>query len=154
MLPQDFGGSTKRWIIQRLGTSYAGGTVFQALLDGLSIRELQVIRDHDDLAQRALEISRMSQEKLLEVIKEDFGLNPEDCHTGDVWVDTQDLEDRIPDWFNSQHCGWYLSFRGGEFETWARTFLMQEVRINAWMRHLKEKKSPPKQEKIYPGMYL
>ncbi len=150
MLPQEFG--VKRWLIQSLGIQKAGGNVFQILLDGLSTRELQVLRDHDDIVDQALEISKMSGGQLLEIIKEDYNLNPEKCHTGDVWIGTDQLEDRIPEWFKSQHCGWYMSFCEGQFDTWARNFLMQEVRINIWMRHLEElRKSPPKQGNMHTG---
>lgn len=153
MNPRQFAG--KRWLIQSIGVQKSGGNIFQSLLDGLSVKELAILRKHDDLLNRTLVISKMTEAMLLETVKEDYDLNAEEWQTGDVWISTEQIEDQIPDWFKSQHCGWYLSFEQGEFDVWARTFLMQEVRINIWMRYLEhKKKSPPKHEHVYPGQYL
>ncbi len=153
MGPQSFTG--KRWLVQRIGVAKSGGNIFQSLLDGLSLRELVVLREHDDLMERASEIAKMSETTLLETIERDYDLEPQTWQTGEVWVGTEQIEDRIPSWFKSQHCGWYLSFSDGEFDVWARNFLMQEVRINIWIRYLEDqKKNPPKREHVYPGQYL
>lgn len=151
MIPQN-----KRWLIQNLGIQATAGSGFQILLDGLSLRELAVLRKHEDLVDRVKEITKMNEAALISTLQEDYDLEVQNLHSGDVWVGTNLIEDNIPDWFESTHCGWYLDLREGEFHKWARELLMQEVRVNIWMRYLEHKKKNPTitVEPIHPGMYL
>ncbi len=130
----------KRVLVQTIGVTKSGGAIFQGLLDGLSVKELKIILRHDDLMSRLLKISKMSDEELLETIQEDYNLLVTDLCEGSLWVATEPLENNIPKWFDSTHCGWYLETEKGEFGVWARHFLAQEVRINIWIRYMEHKK--------------
>jgi hypothetical protein len=125
---------------------------FQNLLEGLSLKELRILRRYPDLSARVGEIARMTTPELIEALSEDYKLNPIDCHGGDVWITTRKLEDSVPDWFATEHTGWMVSLTDGEFDAWAQHFLMQEVRINIWIRYMEyKKKNPTKQGNSSPG---
>lgn len=155
-LPLNVVGS-KRLLIQTLSLGKRGGSVFQVLLDGLSAKELRILRKHEDLSDRVLIISKTPYTTLLNTIKESYGLLVENYHSGGVWISTELLQDSIPDWHKSTHSGWYLTANQGEFEVWARHFLMQEVRINIWLRYVEHKKNSDRREaspRCYPGMHV
>jgi hypothetical protein len=146
----------KRFLIHNLLVQKHEGATFQGLLEALSLKELRILCKHEDLVDRVSEITKMSDQELLEVVKEDYQLEPANCATGDVWLGVENLEDRIPEDFVTRHSGWYLSLKDGEFNVWAKHFLMQEVRINIWIRYLEhKKKNPGKQRKAisdYEGL--
>lgn len=146
----------RRLLIQTIGIAKSGGVIFQGLLDGLSLKELKILRNHEDLLSRLLKISKMSDAELLEIIQEDYNLLSVDLCDGNVWVDTDSLQDNIPEWFNSTHCGWHLDVQAGEFEVWARHFLAQEVRINIWIRYMEHKKKNlvKQEDPVLLGQYL
>lgn len=129
-----------------------GDKGFQNLLDGLSAKEVIILRKHSDLIDQVRDIVKMTSIQLQAELREEYNLEIDQYHSNDVWVSTEKLEDAIPDWFTTSHCGWFKNSRDGEFEDWARNFLMQEVRMNIWIRYLEHKKNP----KPTPGygMYL
>lgn len=146
---------SKQMLIQSLSLGQRGGHNFQNLLDGLSTKELRILRKHEDLCDRISEITKLTDKALLETLKGDHKLVVENYHDGGIWVGTDPLLGNFPAWHKSTHCGWYLTAKGGEYEDWARNFLMQEVRINIWIRYMEHKKGSNRQEDLAPsGMHL
>lgn len=132
-----------------------GNKEFQTLLNLLSTKEILILRKHDELMDKVHEISKMGVQTVLEKLQTEYALDIDHHVNGDVWIGTEQLEDGIPDWFESSHCGWFKSL-DKEFMVWARTFLMQEVRINIWIQYLEHEKEKAKLDMLYPntGMYL
>ena len=127
-----------------------GDKTFQALLDDFSTKELTILKKHSDLLDKVRWISKLNLVQILAELKDEYDLEIDTYHNGDYFISTEKLEDAIPDWFQSNHCGW---FKGpAEFEVWARSLLVQEVRINIWIRYCEHKKNP-KSTPSY-GMYL
>jgi hypothetical protein len=137
----------KVWINYMLGHNKPGldSKVFNSLLDQLAVKELKVLKRHDDLVARVVEICKLTKMGLLKAIRDDYKFEVQNCQNGDVWVDASDSVDGLtPDWIDKgqlPHCGWYLTFNGddSEFVPWARNLLLQEVRVNAWMRYMEHK---------------
>lgn len=121
-----------------------GNHIFQDLLDLMSVKEMKILRKHEDLVDRAMEIAKMTEVQLLAELKEGYSLEIEEYANGDLWISTETLEDSIPNWFSSRHCGWFKTRTHGEFADWARSLLIQDVRIAIWERYLEHKKEKPK----------
>ncbi len=129
-----------------------GNAVFQGLLNGLAAEELGILRKNPELRDRVREITKMTTVQLEAELREEYNLEIDQYNSQDVWISTEKLDDAIPDWFTTSHCGWYTDSRNGEFMVWARDFLMQEVRINLWIRDMEDKKNP--KPISYHGLYL
>ncbi len=129
-----------------------GNQAFQDLLDGLSTKEIITLRKHKDLIDRVYEIVRMEEPAILRELQEEHLLDLDLYQNGDVWIGTEQLEGSIPAWFETSHCGWFMNREGGEFVGWAKQFLMQEVRINIWIRYLEDLKNPKPES--HHGTYL
>lgn len=119
-----------------------GNQTFQELLDGLSTKEIMTLKKHKDLIERIHDIVQMNEALVLQELREKYRLDLDLYQNGDVWIGTEQLEDTIPDWFETSHCGWFMNRGEGEFMEWARRFLMQEIRINIWIRYLEDQKNP------------
>ena len=135
------------------------GEGLKPLLDILSNKELKVLRLYEDLREQVAKISRMNAGELIKVVEDRFGLEVSHTHVdSDLWIGFEDdLEALQPKWIKYSHFGWYLTVEDGEFATWARDMLMQEVRVNIWMRYLRHKRKSKKErddEDFLPGMYL
>ena len=130
-----------------------GDVGYQLLLDGLSTKEILILKKHPDLISWVQEITRMTTVQIIAELQDGFNLEVDEYPTGDLWVNTEKLESFIPDWFTTSHCGWYKDARNGEFEEWAKNFLMQEVRINIWLRYLEHKEDENDTVGHY-GLYL
>jgi hypothetical protein len=117
-----------------------GDRSMQALLEKLSMKELKILHKHPDLGKRVMAISKMSPNDIIEELKTTYNLDISLFHNDDVWVSTENIEEAIPEWFDSLHVGWFRSRRTGEFLEWAQDFLLQEVRINIWLRYMEHKK--------------
>lgn len=117
-----------------------GDSAYQKLLDGLSDKELRILWRYPDLIEKVREIVKMPLVQIVAELQEEFSLEIEQYPTDNVWISTEKLEDAIPDWFTSSHCGWFTGTGDPEFLNWARDFLMQEVRINLWIKYLEYKK--------------
>lgn len=113
----------------------------QDLLDTLTNKELRILRKHADLRARVLHISKMDTLQIFEELKDVFDLDIEFFNNHDVWISTERVEDAIPEWFDSHHYGWFRSQTSGEFSEWAKNFLLQEVKINIWVRYMEHKKN-------------
>ena len=137
----------KVWINYMLGHNKPGldSEVFNDLLDSLSVKELKILKRHDDLVKRVVEICKLTKMGLLQTIREDYGFDIQNCNNGDVWIEASEVvENLTPKWITKgqlPHCGWYLTFNGddNEFAPWARSMLLQEVRINGWIRYMEHK---------------
>ncbi len=115
-----------------------GDSEYQALLNGLSTREIRILRGHPDLVDTVQGIIKMTSVQLLAELKE-YKLEVDQYPTQDMWISLENLEECIPDWFSTNHYGWFVG-SGDNFQEWARNFLMQEVRINIWVRYLMDRK--------------
>ena len=120
-----------------------GDKEFQNLLDGLSTQEVVILKEHSDLIDKVMGITKMTTIQLEAELRDEYNLEIDRYHSDDVWISTEKLEEVIPDWFITSHCGWFKNSGDGEFEEWARGFLMQEVRMNIWFRYLEHKKKGP-----------
>lgn len=125
---------------------------YQKLLEGLSTKELEILRRYPELIDKLRGISKLTSTQALAELKEEYGLEVDGHMNGDVWISTEKLEEAIPDWFHSDHCGWFKTLQDGEFLDWAKQLLMQEVRINIWIKYLEHKKDP--KPEIFYGQYL
>lgn len=141
-------------LIGRIADEQSGGDIFQGLLKQLSLQELVALNQHGDLKDRIKKITQLTDTAAMSILRTDYDLLTENCHTGEVWISTDELDDALPKWCETSHCGWYLTVSDGEFLEWARDFFLQEVRINIWMRRLEKAKSSPKQEPFSTGHYL
>ena len=119
-----------------------GDSEYQRLLNGLSVKEIQILKRHPDLIAKVHEITKFTQVQISAELREEYDLEVDEYLTRDQWIGTEKLEECLPDWFTSVHCGWYISSHDNEFEEWGRNFLMQEVRMNIWLRYLEHKKNP------------
>ncbi len=127
-----------------LGMS-SGDLACQKLLDGLSVKELQILRNHPDLSERIREIRKMTLVQIIAELEEEFDLEVEKLDSS-YWINTEKLEGAIPEWFNTSHAGWNpgdgsVKGTGISMIEWAKGFLMQEVRIDLWVRYLEHKKN-------------
>ena len=119
-----------------------GDSQYQKLLDGLSSKELEILQKNPDLITRVLEVTKMTEVQVLAELREEYDLEVDSFQTGEYWIGTEKVEDAIPDWFKSSHCGWFLNDTdAGGLVEWAKSFLMQAVRANLWMRYLEHKES-------------
>lgn len=149
--------TSKARLIERLGIENHKNGVFKDILECLSLKELTILRDQPDLIKRIKTLTGMTSSDFLKVITEDYGITSDDTCVGDIWLGLSKLEDKIPSWFTTNHCGWYLSVQDGEFQEWAREFLLQEIIINIWIRYIEDKNKKKDIPKVtYPltGMYL
>jgi hypothetical protein len=125
---------------------------FQKLLEGLSVKELDVLRRYPDLIDRVRDIAKLTEVQAIASLKEDFNLEVDGHLNGDVWIATEKLEEAIPEWFHSDHCGWFKTVKDGELLDFAKNIMMQEVRINICLKYLEHKKDP--KPEIFYGQYL
>ncbi len=122
----------KQAMVRNMG---GGNSQYQSLLNGLSAKEIKILRKHPDLIDTVRDITKMTSVQLLAELKEEYKLEVDQYPSQDMFISTERLEECIPDWFSTNHSGWFIS-GGDDFQEWARSFLMQEVRINIWIRYL------------------
>lgn len=118
------------------------GKETRELLEKLGDKELAILSKNQDLLERVKEISKMSYLHLNHVIGTQYGLKVDNWSGGDFLLSTAELDQKAPSWWGSTHIGW--TFDTGnppQFCSWARDFLMQEVRINIWMRYIEYKRA-------------
>lgn len=147
---------TKQRLVQEisaLNSHEAGPSIMEYLLKDLPFLELNILRENEDLIDRTRKISKMNENELLDRIREDHHLIAENYNTGDIFIAVDKVLENMPEWVDlSSHLGWFLRLNDGEFAVWARKFLMQEVRINLWIRLMEQKKKKPKKQTHY-GVY-
>lgn len=156
--PQVMDNKTIR--VNNLMVGQQGNAAFKRLTSSLSTKELKILRKHPDLIERVSAISKMNVRELEAELKEEFSLEVEPSSNGDCWISTDALDPYVPEWAKTGHCGWYMGFDdtsllGADFEDWAQNFLLQEVRMNIWLRYMEHKKSGKSGGGILGwGMYL
>lgn len=117
------------------------------LLEKLSNKELQILVVHVDLLDRVKTIAKMSELHLDHVIRTEYGFRVDSWGAGDYLLSVSKLEENAPSWWNSQHVGWTFQQNDvAQFCKWAREFLLEEVRINIWMRYIEHKKAALKSQ--------
>jgi hypothetical protein len=137
----------KVWINYMLGHNKPGldSKMFSGLLDTLGVKELRILKKHDDLIERVVEICKFTKMGLLKTIRNDYKFEIQNCQNGDVWIEGgESVEKLTPSWISKgqlPYAGWYLTFNGenDSFSPWARRILLQEVRINLWLRYMEHK---------------
>jgi hypothetical protein len=137
----------KVWINYMLARNKTGldSKIFNELLDPLTAKELKILKKNGDLVTRVTEICKLTKMGMFKHIKNDYGFEITNCQNGDVWIDASDTTDTlVPEWIKEgqlTHSGWYLTFAGdeNEFMPWARNLLLQEVRVNMWLRYMEHK---------------
>lgn len=125
-------------------------TAFQDLVKGLSIKELNILRKHSDLLARVRRLSQLNTVQLMAELQEEYDLEIDSYPNGNHFVGSEKLDAAVPSWVQSSPSRWFQDL--SEFDTWAQEFLMQEVRINIWIRYCEHKKNP-KPTPSY-GMYV
>lgn len=134
------------------------------ILDEFGISEIMELKKNKDLLARVKVIIGYSQEELLSILKKDYDLEITDCMNYDVYIGlTDEQEQSIPEWAvkGLPSSGWYFTLHktrdGDNFSSWARDFLLQEVRLELWSRYLKEKSKTlreKEEEYLVPGLYV
>ena len=128
---------------------------YQRLLSGFSHKEINILQRHSDLIVRLREISKIDETAAKLELREEYDLEIDEYLSEDCTITTEKLEDAIPKWFSSNHCGWFMNDFDGNFLEWARNFLAQEVRMNIWLRYLEHKKKYPHYGSYgHPGSYI
>jgi hypothetical protein len=119
------------------------------LLCKLPLKELDILVKHMDILERVKNIAKMSSLHLDHLMTSQYGLKVDAWSDGDYYLGVTNIEDRAPRWWHSDHIGW--TFHTGDtaqFCAWARDFLMQEVRINIWIRYFEHKKAELKSKPL------
>lgn len=119
--------------------------VFQSLLNMLNHAEIRMLREHEDLIERVREIANYKTSALLQALQEDFDMKVTYA-MGVSYLDADEVLKRVPDWADNDHCGWDFDPIGGQYNYWARGFLMQEVQVNLWIRFFEEQKKRSQKE--------
>lgn len=135
-------------VIRNMTARQGFDSKIQELLSLLSNKELRIVAKHQDLQDRVVAISKMTPEELGDTLEKDFQLEVDQWPREEIWIHPRKLQTQIPDWFTSQHVGWEFSSQNDDLPKWARTFLMQEVKINIWIRYIEYKKKEAKNERL------
>ncbi len=106
------------------------------LLQILPAQELAVIKTNTDLLERIQEIAEIDVVEMLQILQSDFSLDVKPFSNGEMWLGTDNLDDAVPDWFYTQHIGWYLD--AADLLKFGQDFLMGEVRMNIYLRYLEQ----------------
>lgn len=115
------------------------------LLQKLSSKELEILLHHDDLLDRIKEIAKMPKEELDQALRTNYKLKVDSWWAGDVLICASEEASKPPSWWQDLHIGWVFDANDtDELCAWARDFLLQEVKINLWMRYIEHKKSKQK----------
>jgi len=125
---------------------------YEKLLAGLSVQELSILRKYPELQDDAKEIAHLTLDKALWELSEEYDLEIDEYNSQDMFISVEKLEDAVPDWFETSHCGWYKGKDKDELLNWAKELLMQEVRINIWIKYCEYKVKP--KPALSTGMYL
>lgn len=140
-------------VIRNMTAHHSYDGEIQRLLRHLNSKELQILQKNLDLVDRVAEISKLETKELREILTLDHDLEIE-AYPGSIWLSVIDLVKRVPENLTNNHTGWWFD-NEGEFTSWARDFLMQEVRINLMVRYIEHKKTPtPGTPKPRFGTYL
>lgn len=137
-----FSPSNRSAFVNNLFIQYGCDRETRELLEKLNNDELKILVKYPDLLERVKTIAKMSDFCLDHLIRTNYGFRIDSWAAGDYLLSVSELGQRAPDWCQSEHVGW--TFHTGDvpqFCKWARDFLMQEVRINVWMRYIEYKKA-------------
>jgi hypothetical protein len=119
------------------------------LLCKLPLKELDILVKHTDILGRVKNIAKMSYFHLEHLVTSQYGLKVDAWGSGDYYLGVTGIDDRAPSWWHSDHVGWIFHLGDTpQFTAWARDFLMQEVRINIWMRYLEYKRTELKSKPL------
>ncbi len=127
-----------------LTNSISGGDErFKKPLRAMSTKELVILWRNPDLIVRVKQIVNMFVVDAAAELQDEYGLEIDSFECGDMYVSTEKLEGAVPDWYRPFHVtGWLVSLEDGKFLDWAKDLLLQDVRINLWVRYLEHKKNP------------
>jgi hypothetical protein len=128
--------ANKRAIVNNMSD---GDSEYQRLLDTLPTKELRILQKNPDLIAEVRRLTKLTLTQAESVLEKEYDLTIDQWQTQDLVIGTDLLDVAIPKWFTTSHCGWFKSAHGGVFLGWAREFLLQEVRINLWIRYLEHK---------------
>ena len=143
--------------INKLSEKFKTHTATKSLLAELSDKELDMLSDNPDLVEKIHSICVIDYNNAIIILEEDYDLTIEPYRDGGCWIGVENLEPDTPSWFNSMHVGWSVN---GTLELldFFRRFILQEIRINLWIRYmqnLNKKKEEKKQLGAYGyGLYL
>lgn len=150
----------KVWINYMLAHNRTGlnSEIFNQLLDPLPVKELKILKKNDDLIEEVVAICKMTNTQLIKRLRDEYGFEISDCQNGDLWIDATDVNEPLtPEWVKKQtlpYEGWYLTTEDSSeqvlepFAPWARQLLLQEVRINGFMRYFKHKLAVASEKKV------
>jgi hypothetical protein len=118
----------------------------EKLFLSLTQREIGILRRNKDLIDEVHGIAKMSTGELITELKNSYNLDIDVLTPGKLigesyWIGNERLEDAIPKWFSTAHNGWHKFDENNDFSDWAKNFLLQEIRINLWIRLLEKRKN-------------
>ncbi|KKL98057.1 hypothetical protein LCGC14_1828240 [marine sediment metagenome] len=143
-----FGGYlrfNKGVIAANIAITHGASNDFRKLIDCLSVEELKILKQDEDLIQQVENVLELDAEGLREHMVKTWGLLVEECQDNDWWFDIEEVRKRCPKWSRAVIEGHYVE--GGNFVTWARQWLMQEIRVNINIKYIKELRDAVKEKK-------
>lgn len=146
-------GYNKTIIMSNIAITHGGGGDFRDLIKHFNLKELNVLKQDEELIERVSDISKLGAEDIQEYMLKEWGLVAESCQNDDWWVDIDGMRDRIPKWARAVIEGTYVS--GDDFVDWGRARLMEEVRVNVnikiieELREVQKKKAQEELERQY-----
>jgi hypothetical protein len=141
----------KAAVIRTLSAQSGYDSEMQELLDTFTTKEIRILRRYPDLIDRIYQISQMTNTSLLEVLDSEHDLRPavSPAGTADCWLSLGKLNSRIPLWYPVSHVGlWFDGKEGSDFREFGQFLLLQEVRVNLWMRYIEYKKEKAKSSAV------
>lgn len=156
-------GLNRGIIVANIAITHDAGNDFRKLIDDLTIMELGILKQDEDLIQRVKDILKLDAEGLREHMVKVWGLLAESCQNDDWWIDIENIREQCPKWSRAIIEGHYID--GNDFVDWGQKWLMREVRVNLnikyieWLREEKKKKISKELADDYAdaanwGMYL
>jgi len=115
-----------------------GNSEVLRLLQGLPAHELVVLQKNEDLLGRVQEFAEINVCQITQILQSDFGLDVKLFNNGEMWIDTDNLEDAVPSWFRTEHIGWYLKTE--DLLKFGQGLLLDELRMNIYLRYLESRR--------------
>jgi hypothetical protein len=156
-------GLNRGIIVANIAITHDAGNDFRKLIDDLTLVELRILKQDEDLIQRVKDILELDAEGIREHMVKVWGLSAESCQNDDWWIDIENIREQCPKWSRAIIEGHYID--GDTFVKWGQKWLLQEVRVNINIKYIAELRDAKKKKAVkeleddyndarYWGMYL